>query len=262
MGTTDHDAHRAPPASEASDAADGVATVADGVGDDRQLGPHAPALLAAEHWSLIAARSLIWNEAQSRATVFLTVLSASIIALALAADASGFDTQTTQLALVLLPMVLLLGIAAYVRLVQINTEEFRLVLAMNRLRRAYLTLEPGLESYLTTGHHDDERGVIATYMLDRPTRQWMTVHFLVNTPTIIATIDAALAAAIVVLGFQAADTPRAAVVAAGAVAFLVVWLSLFWLQLPSLRPLRHETPRFPTPPDPRSLPHARGAETG
>jgi hypothetical protein len=92
---------------------------------------------SSSHWSLIAARSLIWNEAQSRAAVFLTVLSASIIALALAADAAGFDAQTAALALVLLPMVLLLGVAAYVRLVQINTEVFRLVLAMNRLRRAY-----------------------------------------------------------------------------------------------------------------------------
>jgi hypothetical protein len=249
MGTTDDDATEARRASDASDAADGVATVAAAVGDDRLLGPHAPALLAAEHWSLIAARSLIWNEAQSRATVFLTVLSASIIALALAADATGFDAQTTNLALVLLPVVLLLGIAAYVRMVQINTEEFRLVLAMNRLRRAYLTLEPGLERYLTTGHHDDERGVIATYMLDHPSRQWLWVHFLVNTPTIIATVDAALAAAIVVLGLQTTETPRVAAVAAAVAAFLVVWLTLFRLQLPSLRPLRHQTPRFPTPPD-------------
>jgi hypothetical protein len=45
---------------------------------------------------------------------------------------------------VLLPVVLLLGIATFVRLVQINTEEFQLVLAMNRLRRAYLTIEPEL----------------------------------------------------------------------------------------------------------------------
>lgn len=30
---------------------------------------------------------------------------------------------------------------------------------MNRLRRAYLTIEPGLEPYFTTGHHDDERGL-------------------------------------------------------------------------------------------------------
>ena len=108
---------------------------------------------------------------------------------------------------------------------------------MNRLRRAYLQIEPGLERYLTTGHHDDERGVIATYMLDRPGRQWLWVHFLVNTPTI------------VVLLLQAAESPRAALVAGGVVAFVVVWGVLFRLQLHALRPLRGKTPRFPTPPD-------------
>ena len=149
----------------------------------------------------------------------------------------------------LLPVVFLLGIAAYARLVQINTEEFQLVLAMNRLRHAYLQIEPGLERYLTTGHHDDERGVIATYMLDRPSRQWLWVHFLVNTPTIVATVDAALAAAIVVLLLQIAEAGRAAAVAGGAVAFLVVWGVLFRLQLHTLGPFRDKTPRFPTPPD-------------
>lgn len=57
-------------------------------------------------------------------------------------------------------------------MVQINTEETQLALAMNRLRRAYLTLEPGLERYLTTGHHDDERGLIATDMFAQPSRRW------------------------------------------------------------------------------------------
>jgi hypothetical protein len=216
---------------------------------EHPLGPQAAQILGSEHWSLLAARSLIWNEAQSRATVFLTVLSASIIALALLADATGFGAQTTTLALVLLPVVFLLGLAAYARLVQINTEEFQLVLAMNRLRHAYLQIEPGLERYLTTGHHDDERGVIATYMLDRPTRQWLWVHFLVNTPTIVATVDAALAAAIVVLVLQVAEAARSVAVAGGAVAFLVVWGVLFRLQLHTLRPLRGLTPRFPTPAD-------------
>jgi hypothetical protein len=78
------------------------------------------------------------------------------------ATASGFGAQTTTLALVLLPVVLLLGIATYVRLVRINTEEYQLVLAMNRLRHAYLKIEPGLEPYFTTSHHDDEQGVMAT----------------------------------------------------------------------------------------------------
>ena len=227
----------------------GAVTAATVVAGEHPFGPHAAQILGTEHWNLLATRSLIWNEAMSRATVFLTVLSASIIALALLADATGFGAQTTTLALVLLPVVFLLGLAAYARLVQINTEEFQLVLAMNRLRNAYLTIEPGLEPYLTTGHHDDERGVIATYMLNRPTRQWLWVHFLVNTPTIVATVDAALAAAIAVLILQVAEAPRAVAVAGGVVAFLVVWGVLFRLQLHTLRPLRGTTPRFPTPPE-------------
>jgi hypothetical protein len=172
---------------------------------------------------------LIWNEAMSRTTVFLTVLSASIIVL------------------VLLPIVLLLGIATYVRLVQINTEELQLVLAMNRLRHAYLKIEPGLEPYFTTGHHDDEPGLVTTYMLHRPTQARLWIHFLVNTPTIVATVDAALATAIVVLLVQATDAPRAAVVAGGAVAFLAVWGALFPRQRYILRPLSDTKPRFPAP---------------
>jgi hypothetical protein len=211
-----------------------------------RLGEHATAILATEHWSLIAARSLIWNEAMSRATVFLTVLSASIIALALLADATGFGPQTRTLALVLLPVVFLLGVAAYVRLVQINTEEFQLVLAMNRLRHGYLEIEPGLERYFTTGHNDDERGVITTYMLEGISRRWLTAHFLVNTPTIVATVDAALAAAVVALLVQLGGGQRVAEIAGGIVAFVVVWVVLQSFQLQALRPLRDTTPRFPT----------------
>jgi hypothetical protein len=249
MEIADHDPGRARSPLVEPDTADGAATRAADVAGDGELGAHAPALLAAEHWSLLAARSMIWNEAQSRATVFLTVLSASIIAVALVADATGFGSEATTLALVLLPVVFLLGVAAYLRLVQINTEEFQLVLAMNRLRRAYLTLEPGLERYLTTDHHDDQRGVFVTYMAGPPTRRSLWAYFLVTTPTIVATVDAALAAAIVVLGLQAAEASRAVAVVGGVTAFLLVWAALLRLQLQTLRPFRDETARFPTPPD-------------
>lgn len=217
--------------------------------DEIPLGPSAAQILSTEHWSLIAARSLIWNEALSRASVFLTVLSASIIALALVADATGFGPQTATLALVLLPVVFLLGIAAYSRLVQINTEEFQLVLAMNRIRNAYLRLEPGLEPYLTTGHHDDLPGIVTTYMLYRPSRAWLWIHFAVNTPTIVATVDAAVAAIVVALLMNLANVPLAGAVAGGVVAFAAIWCVLFLVQLQSLRRLGAQTPRFPTPPD-------------
>jgi hypothetical protein len=146
--------------------------------------------------------------------------------------------------------VLLLGIATYVRLVQINNEDLNLVLAMNRLRHAYLKIEPGLEPYFTTGHHDDERGLLATYMdhrrIDQRSRRWL-VYFLINTPTIVATVVAALAAAIAVLVLQAVEAPRAALVAGGVVAFLALWGGLMRLQRHTADPLRDMTPRFPTP---------------
>jgi len=217
--------------------------------EDGELGQYAPALLAAEHWNLLAARSLIWNDAQSRASVFLTVLSASTIALALLADATGFGAETRTVALVLLPVVFLLGLAAYVRLVDVNTDEFQLVMAMNRLRHGYLALEPGIGRYLTTGHHDDERGVFTTYMMGRPARRAVWVEYLINMPTIVATVDAALAAVIAVLGLQAVNAPRAAAVAGGVAAFLLVWVVLYVSQRRILQPLSRQTARFPTPPD-------------
>jgi hypothetical protein len=83
---------------------------------DRPFGPDGATILATEHWSLLGTRSLIWNEAMSRTTLFLTVLSASIVALALLADATGFGRRTTAVALVLLPVVFLLVLATYGRL--------------------------------------------------------------------------------------------------------------------------------------------------
>ena len=49
---------------------------------EQPLGPDAATILASEHWSVLSFRSLIWNEAMRRATVFLSVLSAAIITLA------------------------------------------------------------------------------------------------------------------------------------------------------------------------------------
>jgi hypothetical protein len=44
---------------------------------EQPLGPDAAGILAAENWSLLATRSLLWNDRISRTTIFLTVLSAT-----------------------------------------------------------------------------------------------------------------------------------------------------------------------------------------
>jgi hypothetical protein len=71
---------------------------------------------------------------------------------------------------------------------------------------------------------------------------------MINTPTIVATVDAALGAAIAVLVLQASGAPTAGMVAGGVVAFLVVWGGLMPLQRHTADPLRAR-PRFPTPPE-------------
>jgi hypothetical protein len=65
MEITGRDPGRARTGTGTSDVAEPAATRA----GDAPLGEHASGLLAAEHWSLLASRSLIWSEAQSRATV-------------------------------------------------------------------------------------------------------------------------------------------------------------------------------------------------
>ena len=215
---------------------------------EQPFGPDAATILATEHWSLLGFRSLIWSEAMSRATVFLSVLSAAIITLALLANAAR-GSHTTTIALVLLPVVLFIGIATHIRVVQINTEEIEVMLAMNRLRHAYLEIEPGLEPYFTTGHHDDAPGLAASFLLPRtPGRLAPWGYFLVNTPTVLATVDAALAAAIVVLAGRQANAPATFAVAMAAAAFLLVWAALVSWERHALDPVARATPRFPTPP--------------
>ena len=248
MDATDNTGKAPGPELAAAPAAEGGTAPSTSV-SGHPLGPDAVAILATEHWSLIGHRSLLWNEAYSRTTIFLGALSAAIVALALVANATGFGPRTVTLALVLLPVVLFLGIATHIRVVEINQAEIELMLAMNRLRNAYLRIAPALEPYFSTSPHDDERGLTASYLSfhGRGLRPW--AHFLSNTSTVIATVDAALAAAIAVLAVRKAGAATTLAVAAGAVAFLVVWTALFLLQRQSLSALHRSKPRFPTPPD-------------
>ena len=47
-------------------------------------------ILATEHWSLLATRSMTWSEVMSRIVIQLTVMSAALVVLALIVQASGF----------------------------------------------------------------------------------------------------------------------------------------------------------------------------
>jgi len=115
-----------------------------------QLGPQALQILQTEHWSLLAARSLVYTEAMSRTSIFVAALTGSVVALALVAQATDFGDGFVAFGLVLLPVVYFLGVATMVRLGQVNWEDARWVQGMNRIRHAYLDAAPELEPYFVT----------------------------------------------------------------------------------------------------------------
>ena len=214
--------------------------------DPRSFSPNAASILATEHWSVLGTRSMAWSEASSRTAVFLTVLSAAVVALALVADATAFGDGFALFALVLFPIVLFLGVTTFARLVQINANDNYYVVAMNRIRNAYLRMAPELEPFFTTGWHDDEPSIVISYTYDPHARFRPALQFLMTTPTVIASINATIAAAGAALVATRSGASRTTLIAVAAVAFLILWLAQFALQLAPVRRYRQTyTPRYP-----------------
>jgi hypothetical protein len=107
-------------------------------------------LLATEHWSLLATRSTTQSEVLSRITTFLMLVSGSIVSLALIGQATRFDRRFITFALVRLAMVLMIGALTQLRLYNAAVEDRGHVIGMNRLRAAYVGLDPGIERYFVT----------------------------------------------------------------------------------------------------------------
>jgi hypothetical protein len=170
--------------------------------------PRSLQILSTEHWSLLATRSMSWNESFSRTGLFLSVLSASVVALGLVGGAAGFGRSFAVFALALLPVTLFVGLATFVRLDEVNMEDVRWVAGMNRIRHAYLQAKPGLEPYFTSGTTDDMIGIGRTFaMTQTPTRANTFVHQFVTTPGMVAVVNGALAAGIVGIGLAALQGP-------------------------------------------------------
>jgi hypothetical protein len=203
-------------------------------------------ILATEHWSLLATRGMTWNEMFSRAAMFLTVLSAAVVALALVAQATDFGGGFRAFAFLVLPVVLLLGWATYVRLTNASAEDLWLVVGMNRLRHAYLELAPELEPYFVTAHHDDAAGVVRTLSFVDYDGRVDPSSVLASTPLLIGVITSVVAGVLAGLAVEALGGAPAAYVAAGVVIGLACAAAIFAAHVRAvLRLTRAYRTRFP-----------------
>ena len=202
-------------------------------------------ILAAEHSSLVATRSLVWNEVFARTGMYLTGLSGAIVALALAGQGTGFGQPFNQFALVILPVVLFLGITTFVRLGASNYHDAQVVIGMNRIRAAYLSIAPDLAPYFVMSAHDDIEGVGITMGFPR---QHPISHLLSATVTVVTVVNSVIVGAIVGLTFGWSGVDRgvglsAAVV--GAIAAFAVHAT--YGRVAVRRAQAGAVPRFPSP---------------
>jgi hypothetical protein len=220
-------------------------------------------LLATEHWSLLATRSTAQSELLSRITTFLMLVSASIVGLALIGQATRFGGRFLPFALVLLGMVVMIGTLTQFRVVNASNEDLAHVIGMNRLRAAYLELDPGIERYLVTSAHDDDRGIWQTYnplMGPNPAQPlpggWnplradrsLIVGALASSTAFIVLVNSGLSGVFAALVAVALDAPGpliGAVAAACGLAFLGTSLTLVVRQYQRMQ--RRHVALFPTP---------------
>jgi hypothetical protein len=208
-------------------------------------------VLATEHWSLLATRSLTYTESLSRVTIFLAIVSGAVISLALVAQADRFGSTFISIAIPVLFVVLFAGIATVARLMKLNSDDFRWVIAMNRLRHAYVDLHPDLERYFVTSRHDDLRGALQTFGIEDAAAAGglgSVFHMIQTLPGMLTVIVAAVAGAIGALAARAFDLPPAGMVLTAIGAFVLVLIAMgLWASRSFGRQSPILEPRFPTP---------------
>src|ERR1700737_1125852 len=93
-------------------------------------------VLATEPWSLLATRSPTFMESFPRASMFLTVLTGAVVALALFAQVDHFHETFVVAAILILSVVVFVGLVTMGRIGALKIENIHSVAGMNRLRHA------------------------------------------------------------------------------------------------------------------------------
>lgn len=210
-------------------------------------------ILATEHWSLLATRSLTYNESLTRVNIFLAILSSAVITLALIAQADHFGRTFITIAIPMLLIVFYAGTTTIARVAALNRDDYRWVIGMNRLRHAYLELHPDLDRYFVTGQYDDLYGALQTLGIDlddaAARRSLASILHLPQTlPGMLTVIVAAVAGAITALIAIAFGLPSLGIaLAAGAGFVLVMLVAAVRGRRSFSRPSPTLAPRFPSP---------------
>ncbi|MBO0790712.1 MAG: hypothetical protein J2P36_07155 [Ktedonobacteraceae bacterium] len=117
---------------------------------------HIVQIMTTEHYTLQTGRSLVVSDTNGRASLFLSTVSSTLIALAFVGNISHLGGAFFVFALVLFPSLLFLGLATFDTVLQSAIEEKISVRGINRIRHLYVEMAPQIQPYFLLPTHDDE----------------------------------------------------------------------------------------------------------
>ncbi len=177
--------------------------------------PRALTILTTEHWSLLSARALVYNEAFTRGGMFLAFLSTTLVGLGLVWTGTGFSRAYLITAAVVLAIDLFVGLVSLARILTVTEEDARYVQGMNRLRHAYHEMVPGLDRYFVSPRHDDAASVFAVYGRPMTASRMGILHGFTTASGMIGVISAVVAGILAgIIVFLVTDQPTIAHVGA------------------------------------------------
>lgn len=230
----------------ASDPANAPAAPAAGLADPRAL-----QILSTEHWSLLTARSLVYNESFTRVGMFFSILSATLVALGLVSTGTGFSDAFLIVAAFVLALDLFIGLATLGRVGAVSDEEMRYTQGMNRLRNAYFKIVPGLDPYFITSQYDDFNSVAAFY---GPPEQGLIgdmLHGLTTLPGMLSVVCCAIAGALAAVVLLVLTHDGTLAFAGAAVVFLGMFLVMASIAMRTVAQFQRTfVAKFPRPTDP------------
>ena len=138
--------------------------------------------------------------------------------LALVVQASGFGTAFRVFSIGLTSVILILGTLTGIRVLNASQDDAAMIVGMNRLRAAYVEMDPELATYFVESWHDDQAGLMQTYLMGQ--KRHLLLHILGSTSMFMTIINTLVAGTLGALIAWAGGVPVVLIAILGAVAGL------------------------------------------
>jgi hypothetical protein len=136
--------------------------------------------LTTEHFGLAGARAQTVSESSSRAALYISAVSSTLVALGFIGQISEVGDVFNVFTLTALPTLYVLGLFTFSRLVQSTVEDIFYGRAINRIRHYYVEIAGEHAQLFMLSAHDDAPGVLANMAIrPSPWQAFFTVASMV-----------------------------------------------------------------------------------